>query len=460
MPGYHPGMHRLVAALLLLTFVTPAVARRPPRVGDALCVSWSGPPLLALAPAARDAYLAALSAAGWRLVRTDFTWKDIEPTPGRLEFTAYDDLVARAAAHDIQLLGILDYGNPWAAVGVPANDDRYPPDDPATFARFAGATARHFRGRVPAWEIWNEPNFAVFWKPGPEPARYATLATAAAATIRRADRKATIVTGGLAPTIDFFTFGQDWGFLAAVLQTAPRFLRAFDAVALHPYTFLQAPAPEIDAANVGPSLPHQIDHFRAVVRTGRGRRPPLWVTELGWHTAPDSGAPGFPPGVSELDQARYLVRGTTLALAAGVERVCWYTATDYTNFQHDKEAAFGVFRYDAASTGPPDPKPAFTAAATLGRVLGTTRFVRDLRRELRLPDDAYALCFRDRSRHTTVIVFWATREGVAVRAGIGSGVRGLTRVELDGTTTSLGRPRAVDLTVGQSPFYLVLDERR
>src|SRR5262245_9581639 len=384
-------MRRLLVLAVALLVVTPAVARRPPRVSDALCVSWSAGPILGLGPEAQDTYLAALADAGWRLLRTDFTWKDIEPAPGRYDFAAYDALVERAASHHIRLLGILDYGNPWAAPASPADDDHYPPDDPATFARFAGDTARHFRGHIHIWELWNEPNLLIFWKPAPEPARYATLALAAARALRRGARHATIVTGGLAPTIDFVTFGGDWGFLAKVLAAEPRFLEAFDAAALHPSTFLQAPPPEIAANPTGASPPPQIADFRARLA---GARTPLWVTELGWHTAPDSGTLGFPPGVSELDQARFLVRATTLALAAGVERVCWYTVTDYQNFLHDKEAAFGLFRYQPPpATGPLQPKPAFTAATTLAHTLGRARFVRDLHEDLRLPTDAYALPF-------------------------------------------------------------------
>ena len=165
--------------------------------------------------------------------------------------------------------------------------------------------------------------------------------------------------------------------------------------------------------------------------------------------------------MSELDQARFLVRGTTLALAAGVERVCWYTVTDYQNFLHDKEAAFGFFRYQPPpATGPLEPKPAFTAAATFARVLGNARFARDLRQELRLPDEAYALSFRDRRTHRTVIVFWATRDGVPVHAGVASSARRVQTVPFDGTpATDLGRTNALDLTLGRSPLYVVLDER-
>jgi hypothetical protein len=198
-------------------------------------------------------------------------------------------------------------------------------------------------------------------------------------------------------------------------------------------------------------VPHQIGDFRARLAAARAARLPLWVTEIGWHTARDS---IFGPGVSEDDQARYLVRSVLLALAAGVARVCWYTATDYENFLHDKEAAFGLFRYPATTT--PAPKPSFVAARTLARVLGRTRFAGDRRATLGLPPEAYALAFRSRRPRVTVIVAWATRD-VPVTIPVPRGVRRLHLVDMYGAERALA-PRGVALTIGPGPIYVVLEE--
>ena len=449
-------MRVALALLAVVATVLPVRAARPVRVGDALCVAWSGPPLLALPDDLRDAYLGALGDAGWRLLRTDFTWSAIEPTPGQRDFTAYDALVAQAKRHRIRLLGLLDYGNPWASAAAPPGDDGYPPDDPGTFAAFAAAAARRYRGRIPAWEVWNEPNNGLsgFWKPQPDPAAYARLAVAAARAIHRADRRATVVSGGLAPTLDFLGTGKDWGFVTAADAAAPRWLRSFDAAAFHPYSFLQAPAPETDSGPFGPTLVQQIADFRARVQETHTFHVPLWITELGWHTAADSGTPGFPPGVSEEDQARYLVRAWTLALAAGAERVCWYTATDRPGAEHDKEAAFGLFRYQAAA-GPLDPKPAFTAARVFAQLLARTRYSRDLRATYHLPDDAWALCFA--KGRQLVIVLWSTRPtGYDLSTTLASHVRSARVVTMDGRSTELDPKQPVSLVLGPSPVYLIV----
>ena len=459
-------MMSVVAVLAVVALATTASARRPPLVRDALCVSQSDGPFLALAPDAREAYLAALADAGWNLMRVDFTWSRIQPAPppAPLDFSRYDDLVDRAAAHGIRLLGILDYGVDWAASAAPPGDDRYPPDDPQTFATFAGAVAARYRRRVPAWEIWNEPNNGLsgFWKPAPDAAAYARLAFAASRAIAKADKKASIVTGGLAPTLDLVVTGRDYGFFTTASQAEPKWFRKFDAAALHPYTFLQAPAPEADDRTVAPfiSVARQMRDFRDRLFESHATRLPLWVTELGWHTALESGYPGFPPGVSELDQARFLVRGTVIALANAAERVCWYTLLDYPNELANKEDAFGLFRYQATPVaGALDPKPSYQAARVLGQLLGATRFVRDLRVELQLPPEGYALSFAGTKPRRTVIVFWATTEGLTADLTIAAGVRNVRRIDMDGTETDLGNPDSVQLALGATPFYLVVSER-
>jgi hypothetical protein len=198
-------------------------------------------------------------------------------------------------------------------------------------------------------------------------------------------------------------------------------------------------------------------NFRDRLTESRASRLPLWLTELGWHTAPESGTPLFPPGVSELDQARFLVRSTVLALSQLAERVCWYTLLDYPNFATDKEHAFGLFRYQPAPTAATlDPKPAYHAARTLASVLGATRFSKDMRVALGVPPDGYAFAFRSGKPRRIVFVLWAVREGVPLDIGITGGGLAVHRVEMDGTVIDLGKPERIDLVLGPTPFYLVL----
>ena len=99
----------------------------------------------------------AIKASGARFIRADYNWAVVEKKKGQYNFTAYDTMLRGLVAAGIRPIFILDYGNPL-----------YPkPETSAAgrdaYARWAAASARHFKGRHVIWEIWNEPNVG-FWK--------------------------------------------------------------------------------------------------------------------------------------------------------------------------------------------------------------------------------------------------------------------------------------------------------
>ena len=62
---------------------------------------------------------------------------------------------------------------------------------PAAFARFAGAVAAHFKGRVDRYGIWNEPNWKSWLMPhAGSPTLYRGLYIGAYRAIKGADPKA------------------------------------------------------------------------------------------------------------------------------------------------------------------------------------------------------------------------------------------------------------------------------
>ena len=69
--------------------------------------------------------------------------------------------------------------------------------------------------------------------------------------------------------------------------------------------------------------------------------------------------------------------------------------------------------------------------------------------------DAYALCFRSERR--TVIVLWATHDGIPVATEASRDVRRIRLVALDGSETAIAG-RRVELTLGPSPVYVVFEE--
>ncbi|HEY0068692.1 MAG TPA: hypothetical protein VGE04_01845, partial [Chloroflexia bacterium] len=122
-----------------------------------------------------DAFLE--TGAAW--VREDFAWGLIQPTEQKFEWTATDRIVGALAERKVNVLGIISYSANWATPSK--EDDRqasaisfYPPD-PEKYANFVRTMVSRYKGTVKHWEIWNEPDNALFWKPKPNAREYAEL---------------------------------------------------------------------------------------------------------------------------------------------------------------------------------------------------------------------------------------------------------------------------------------------
>lgn len=338
-----------------LSAVQPSFAPAQATLGDALGIANQ----LSFDAATRAGQLDRLGKLGTRLVRRDFLWADLEPAAGQFAFDAEDAAVDDSRARGVTTIGILAYDTPWAS---PDGDVDTPPD-PATFAAFAEATARHFAGRVDAWEIWNEPNVGYrFWKPREDGAAYARLLVAAAAAVRRGNPNATVALGGLfyhyeGIVTDAVTFLED------AFTAVPDLGKSFDVVGLHPYPhYPPQAAPEADDGREQP-VALMLARVRALLAY-YGAPKPIWVTEYGW---PVYGT------VDEGTQAELLVRGAVEAMAGGAERVCVYTLDDGPNpSAFPPEDAFGVYRNDGT------PKPSATALHTLVSIDPALRLTADL----------------------------------------------------------------------------------
>src|SRR5206468_376838 len=126
------------------------------------------------------------------------------------------------------------------------------------------------------WEIWNEPNIDVFWKPRPDAAAYARLLVAGASAIRQHDPQATIVTAGLAPAPDSDDgrFVSPRTFLTRLYDAGAR--TYFDAVGIHPYDYPYG-ASAVGDWNQFWSLPAT---YQVIVSHGDSGKQ-LWGTEYG-----------------------------------------------------------------------------------------------------------------------------------------------------------------------------------
>jgi hypothetical protein len=168
-----------------------------------------------------------------------------------------------------------------------------------------GALAARYRGRVAAYEIWNEPNLNYEWGYlQPDPAVYTALLQAAYRAVKAADPQALVISGGLATTGDgSATAMGDLAFLQGMYDAGAQ--GSFDALGSHPYAFGHDPDYQ-DAW--GTSLARVVQQREVMVRNGDAATP-IWITEAGWvlHTSWNL-VEHEAVAVDEAQQADYLTR--------------------------------------------------------------------------------------------------------------------------------------------------------
>ncbi len=285
-------------------------------------------------------------------LRIPILWADYEPSPGVYEFAALDAEIGAAAEAGIRVQPFV-YGTPASYSPSPV----LPPLEGAArtaWRRFLGAlvhrygssgsfwTGRARRLPVRVWQVWNEPNFGVFWQPQPDPAAYARLLAASAPVIRAADPRALVALAGVAPVGDGI---PTWLFLRRLFRV-PGARRNFDLVALHPYSTTLA---ELDYS-VGKTR-------RQMELAGLGSRP-LLISELG---VASTGEPSSVFTLGAEGQARFLAEalGRLLQMrrAWHIAGVDWFSWRDVAASDPYCSFCQGSGLFDLAD----EPKPAWFA---------------------------------------------------------------------------------------------------
>ena len=219
-----------------------------------------------------DRSISMLSDMGAKFVRFDFDWKDIEPQDDRFDFSKYDAIVSRLRQNNIQILGILDYGNTWSD---PTSGDLKEID---RFADFVYNTTKHFKTEIKHWQIWNEPNNYLFWS-SPNAGNYFNLLKFSYAAVKQGNPEAVVVLGGINGNgKDSVTIlGLNLNFAKANFLPELYSLGAkdyFDVAAIHPYTYA-------DSVTSAASIKTAVDDARAIMNTNGDGAKSLWITELG-----------------------------------------------------------------------------------------------------------------------------------------------------------------------------------
>jgi hypothetical protein len=242
----------------------------------------------------------AVPVGSWRFWDAHVAWADMAPRKGEYRFEYLDSYLALAEEHNADVLYPLGLTPRWASSRPDEKSAYQPgwaaePQDIEDWRNYVTTIVEHCKGRVHAYEIWNEPNYKPFWTGDVD--GVLRLTREASEIIRRVDPQALIVSPA-ATTAS----GTKW--LAEFLSKGGG--QYVDVIGYHFYVNTQPPEAILPI----------IAQVKKIMADNHQGAKPLWNTEIGW-LRPSLFA-------SEDLCAAYLARTYILAWAASVQRTYWY----------------------------------------------------------------------------------------------------------------------------------------
>jgi polysaccharide biosynthesis protein PslG len=279
----------------------------------------------------------------------------------------------------MKVLGVIAYSPKWAAdpTCFATYGNKCPPLASSDFARYAAALAERYDGdgvndaagspRVDAWEVWNEPNLASYWRPQPDPQAYTSLLASVYTAIHAAAPAVTVVSAGLSPAGGTYAPIK---FLAAMYLDGAH--GSFDALGFHPYSYPALPT-KVASWNAWQQMFQafptvgQPDTLRSLMVANGDEAKKIWATEYGAPTAGDTNG----DGVSNCDNDGVAAPGEDNCLTEAQQAVMvttaytqwrsytwagplfWYAYQDLDTGSLNIEKNFGLVRSDGSQ------KPAY-----------------------------------------------------------------------------------------------------
>jgi len=325
---------------------------------------------------ARLTSLAALAGVNW--IRDRLTWREMEPKPGQITKagTTYDTSAAIQANYGLKVLQVFHSTPDWA--WDTELDGKHPSGrfarDLRHVYRFCKAMAGRFKGRVPAWEPWNEANVSTFG--GHTVDEMCSFQKAAYLGFKGGDSDVTVCWNvyTTAPTPQHtqgLLDNEAWSY--------------FDTYNIHTYDWA-----------------HDYERLWAPARLAACGKP-IWVTEA------DRGLKFAGPEPwcelsreDEIRKARYIAQSYASSLYAGSIRHFHFILGHYHEGHNGVQ--FGLLRMDMT------PRPAYVALAAVGRLLAGAKCLG--RWPVPDSDDAYVIAFRARpdGLERDVLVAWAEKK--------------------------------------------------
>jgi len=317
-----------------------------------------------------------LNQMGVEWILHTFYWGDIEPEKGNFVTSSYDSRMNLAKENNKKVIAVIGYETHY--VFAQTGKRRYIPNEfLPDFLNYVEFLATHFKGKVDAWQIWNEAN-ALFWN-GTN-AEFFEMSKQAAQRIRETDPEAYIIGGG------FFRVPRN--FIRGMHRAGA--FENLDALSFHPY-----------AMNPRSTMVLHDDFTKLLSElnfTGD-----VWITEAGYPTGG-----WYPFSVSHANLPSHVIKTISGAAIRGTKVLCWYEMFDHhtpeqvtSNF--DSEQFFGLVYPDYSR------KEGSFAYELCARYLPGSKYQIDPLQRVNVPSNIVTYCFMEGARGRNTLIIWNDR---------------------------------------------------
>ena len=304
-----------------------------------------------------------VAATGAKFVRIQSGWARTEKERGVYDFAWLDSVVDNLVRRGMVPWMCLCYGNGvyddyakgfFGAVGCDPRTE----EAADAWKRYVKAVVSRYKGKVYAYEVWNEPDGVWCWKHGPSGREYGNFVILTAKAIREADKEAKVIFGSQC------MFSLEW--LSGVLATGAA--DCCDAYTYHNYVADES------------KLPPSVQATRALIHE---YNPSIKIIqgETGCPSRSDGAGAMHSGAWTEERQAKFMARHTITDFISDVAFCSYFSCMDMVEALNGRTGDiasykdFGYFGILSASfdengmaTGVYTPKPSYYTFRTLASV--------------------------------------------------------------------------------------------
>ena len=309
-----------------------------------------------------------LAAVGVKWIRIQSGWAKTEQQKGVYDFAWLDAIVNTLLDRGMIPWMCMCYGNSlyteaakavFGSVGCPPIHTE---EEKQAWHNYCVAVAKHFRGRVKHYEVWNEPDGKWCWKHGVSATELGHFTIATARALREGDADVYVIGGSICANIASTTYLHE-AFLTGMADE-------IDALSFHEYTYTEV------------NVEQKVRALRGLCNI-HGKQLDIIQGESGSQSRPYGHGAVRTGGWTPRKQAKQLLRHAMADLLADVKFSSYFSCLDMMEALNgtvgDKSSYqdygyFGIlgadFDENGFATGEYTPKPSYYALQNLASLLG------------------------------------------------------------------------------------------